>query len=694
MTSDLQNEEFENQGRIDPASAAGAGDLQDSRFEAVVATLVFLVAVGALVFFLNTIFRSLHDVDAASEESASAADEASVSSEEGMPLRSGPIPGIPVRGIVTRANGAPAHRALVELSPVGNPGWGNTLRAETGKDGSFEIGTPFPGVFRIQASLETAVDWIEPVSPGERVSLILNPAVTVTVRVANLPADREAAASLVRIHPSPLPGRASTCRREGDTFVFEKTTAGAYRLAIQTEDSFVEHPVDCLGEGDVSLTVEIPPPMKLEGVARDAFGRPVPDARVTAFSSSTGLFVTELRTGAKGFFSFKAPQGRYRLDVEAAGFVPAAVPMAAPGSFQDVTLARGTLWHGSVVDRAGSPVKSARIRVIYSIAHLPGERIRDLGVAEDGTFSWRSAGGQGERFHVSAPGFGPRCFENVLPPFAPSEPEEKKLKPFELIPAETSLGGVVQNRHGGAVAGLRLCLVSAGLPRTSPFYREWFEETDGAGLFQFPEVASGEYRILIDGHGFARSSRPVFLSGDTIVNILAEVGRRISGTVRGQGDSLLPGVEVILTGGSREYIVLTDSAGRFSFADVPPDSVMLRVRGGGKATLDSWDDGTLVLPEGGILASRIMDGNGSPVRLFQAAPVFAGESVDSSRAVWIKADGGGRFRLSLPARPERILFRRNGYRDLLIPGKSLVRHGESYCLPDNEAVVLEWAGGS
>jgi len=567
--------------------------------------------------------------------------------------------------------------------------------AVTGKDGSFEIGTPFPGIFRIQASLGRAVDWLEPVSPGENIGLTLNPPATVTVKVENLADDKEATARLVRLYPSPLSDSEETaCRRENNTFIFDGTMAGAYRLVIRTADSFVECPVDCLGEGPKSLSVEVPAPQKLEGVVRDGFGRPVPDALVSAFSSNTGFFVGEVATNEQGLFLFQAPKGRYCLDVTAPDFVPASVPMASPGAFQDVTLARGVLWHGSVVDPNGTAVKGARIRVVYSIAHLPGERIRDLVVAEDGSFAWRSAGGQGERFHVSAPGYGARCFEGVLPPFAPSEPEEKKLKPFELIPANTSLGGVVQNRHGGPVAGLRLCLVSAGLPRESPFYREWFTGTDGVGLFQFPEVASGEYRILIDGGGFARSSRPVFLSGDTIVNILAEVGTRISGTVRCIDKIPLPGVEVILTGGSREYTVLTDSDGRFAFLDVPPDSVMLRVRGGGRATLDSWDDGTLVLPEGGVLASRVTDGNGRPVRLFQAAPVYAGEKVGSARPIWVQADGGGRFRLSLPARPERILFRRNGFRDLLIPGEDLVRHGEAYHLPDNKAVILEWTGGS
>jgi hypothetical protein len=98
------------------------------------------------------------------------------------------------------------------------------------------------------------------------------------------------------------------------------------------------------------------------------------------------------------------------------------------------------------------------------------------------------------------------------------------------------------------------------------------------------------------------------------------------------------------------------------------------------------------LHQGGILEARIVDESGRPLRLFRAAQILSGESVEYSQAEWYRADADGRFTITLPSKPSYLLFRKPGYEDVLMQGKDLFIEGQTYRFIDDTGVTLHWTG--
>jgi hypothetical protein len=266
------------------------------------------------------------------------------------------------------------------------------------------------------------------------------------------------------------------------------------------------------------------------------------------------------------------------------------------------------------------------------------------------------------------------------------------LDPLVLGRADWDVGGEVQGPKGGPVSGARVTLAPEFIPPDSPFYWEASEVTDAVGLFHFSGIAAGSYRVFVDGGGFARASRPFHAAGDEIVNIPVELGRTIAGVVAGRQGGPLEGIAVSISVGGRTFEVRTSEAGRFSFTDIVDEPVSVKVRGVPPVLAKGEEEVSFALHEGGTLEARVVDGYGRPLRFFQGALVMPGESAETVRAEWFTADGSGRFRMDIPAKPSFFLFRKPGHEDVLIPGKDLYLEGQTYRFLDEAGVVLNWSG--
>jgi len=663
--------------------------------------LVALAAACALVIFVVIIVQDLNGPQSGGVAPAVETDGGGgwlpagndIVTNEGLPRLAAPWGGGTAAGTLTGPDGAPAAGARVVLVPL-NPvqGYWNVGSIEkiAGEDGAFEASLPFPGVFRAEASLGKALAWKDGVSPGATLNMRLHAPATVTARVAGLDPAEPASAQLKMIHPAPdfkVPAL-----REGGAFVFQQTPPGFYCLSVRAGNSFLEWPVDCLDGEPVELDLAFPPAGELTGTVKDAFGLAVAGVEVTARSHATGVFVGRTAAGADGAFALPVPAGRYRIDVAGEGLAGAAVPMAEPGVLHEVAVSPGVLWTGSVIGADGAPLAGARVRVEYTIPYLDGTAELDLRVSGDGTFQWRSSGGMSERFHVSAPDRGPRCFEDVVPAVNSRGAGEGRLGPMTLFEADKDVGGEVLDPNGGPVSRARVTLIPEFVPPGSPFYRETSDVTDASGLFHLSGVSRGSYRIFVDGGGFARASKPFFVSGDEIVNIPVAFGRTVEGTVTGREGGPLEGIGVSMAVGGRTFEVRTNGEGRFAFTDVTEDPASVKVRGAAPVLARGAEELAFALPEGGTLEALVADRAGRPLRFLQAALVMPGESVEAARPEWFSADAGGRIRIDVPAKPSFILFRKPGHADVLLPGKDLYLEGQTYRFLDEAAVVLDWSG--
>ena len=149
---------------------------------------------------------------------------------------------------------------------------------------------------------------------------------------------------------------------------------------------------------------------KFNGVIHNDSGQPISHAiisatRENAMDSSTAV------TDSSGRFNFKnLKAGDYSLVVSAETYAPDFRDFAAgeTNSPLDITLKKGRVIRGKVVDKNGQPIAGARVEfeaVKNSIFHLAGRnKLWTSETAKDGSFMWYSAPHPGALFQVFAAG--------------------------------------------------------------------------------------------------------------------------------------------------------------------------------------------------------------------------------------------------------------------------------------------------
>jgi len=359
-------------------------------------------------------------------------------------------------------------------------------------------------------------------------------------------------------------GRDGTARIEGVPVGDWIAGAAAERYTAEETEIEVE------AGGEIVVRLKLGPGVPVSGKIVDEAGRPVPDAYIEAIAGGSFEGYGEWKarppydrvfSGEDGVFRIRGiPDGSVTtLVVSADGFRETRVAARAQGGAVRpdplvVTLDRGGVLAGVVLDPSGRPVPGALVHVVPAdepdIIANPrlrrwgndGETVMAITVraGADGRFS-RSGLALGEPVVVLAegPGLARSLPSDSLMPTAARREVRVSLRlrsPATLVLRVTAPDGTA------VTAGkVRLGGTMSGLPsRSAP---------DAPGLFRFEGLAPGEYRVSIESPGWLPARERITLeAGRTTERTVAlSAGATIAGVVRDEKGNPISGASVSLT---------------------------------------------------------------------------------------------------------------------------------------------------
>jgi hypothetical protein len=316
----------------------------------------------------------------------------------------------------------------------------------------------------------------------------------------------------------------------------------------------------------------------LRGRVSSADGKPLRRAQISAFAASeTGIAQRRgTTTDADGKWEITdLPAGRYTVTAAKAGYVtlqygqrrpfeqgtPVVVADGAAAERLDVTLQRGAVISGRLVDEFGEPVAGIGVQAMrYTYGNdgqrrltpLSGSPTDDLGQFRvyglmPGDYVLQAAPGA-VMLGVGGGGPAPDTFATTFYPGTVNADEAQTVTlalgqemslPFQLVSTKTTrVTGVVVNADGAPVPGMQLSLV------TSINGTGWTSTGAGSsgadGAFTLNSVTPGEHTIngrLVRGSQGAEFANIVFTAAGEPVNLrlVTSKGAALSGRVTWEG---------------------------------------------------------------------------------------------------------------------------------------------------------------
>jgi hypothetical protein len=413
----------------------------------------------------------------------------------------------------------------------------------------------------------------------------------------------------------------------------------------------------------------------IQGVVLSAAGTFAAGADVTVTDLSGGVAAVTATDAAGNFMVASLPDGQYTVRVQASGFQtpePQTVNVKA-GSAAWLTFMltpETAVIRGIVADSLGTPLDGAAITVTGG-AGSGGTKV----TSADGQFMF--GGLQPGTYEVSAaaPGFVPHTETLTL------LAGEDRFIPFYLQPSAMpgSIAGTVTDSRGEPLAGASV-KVMPDMPDASPV-AEYTTAEDG--IFQFHDLAAGNYTVSVSVYGYQPVFRTIVVSIDqpSIVNIAllpaaAPLNGEIQGTVEDAQNRAIAGAEVLLISQNNQTVgpVVTGGDGSFRFSDVNAGTYAVSVQAAGydpavqTATLSMEHPlaklAFLLVPAGaagrpGAVYGNVADARGMPVDGAQVV-LTDEEGIPKTDPVLTRADGTYRLD-NVPAGSYRLAIRKEGF---------------------------------
>jgi protocatechuate 3,4-dioxygenase beta subunit len=401
-----------------------------------------------------------------------------------------------------------------------------------------------------------------------------------------------------------LPSTAPPFAVESDAqgrFKFEQLPAGSYSIEARADLHELAVLPNIAAPVSEPVRVVLQRTAALRGEVLDDHGRPAADASVTIAGSGVWPPKT-LKTDAQGHFELTpVPGGVYELRATHATLTSppqeGVIVQPAAAAFVRLTLAPGATLRARVFDaESGTALRGVAVSVGEdALSSVPSRAT----TAADGVFVIEGLRQLPHRLWMHAPGYVPITGQAVVP----------REAAYELpLRRAATLSGIVVDETGHPVAAAELEVTGT---------------TDTGERVQVSPV--------VEPSAGAGPAPPVALVAPNADSLGVTVG-------------VVPKIPVLALPGAGDAIGAatvdpgfhTDAGGKFTIEGVPPGRIQLVVRRPGFAigrsdvrevhSGEQVGDLRVVLPIGGTLAGRIVDGRGLPVPGVRVQVEVAGEA--------------------------------------------------------------------
>ncbi|MFI5306166.1 MAG: collagen binding domain-containing protein, partial [Polyangiales bacterium] len=450
---------------------------------------------------------------------------------------------------------------------------------------------------------------------------------------------------------------------------FEKVPLGAARLVVALPGAARAAQIVTLNAGENRLSVTLGPGFVLRGEVVDDTGAPVADTEIEAAPDDDPLLLASAQSDAGGGFSLAdLGTGRYTLRARAAHHELAIVPSQSVPSEQPIRIvaARTSALHGEVLEPSGMPAATAAVTIAGSGVWPP----KRLQTDAQGRFELVPIPAGVYELRATLHTLTSPVQEGVV-----VLPASEKTVRLRLEPGAALNGRVIEAETGQGLVGVEITVTEDALTSTPIAlksgadgrfvveglrrlpHRLWIrapqhvaiageEHLPGPQPFELSlrrsarlagqvvdergaPVASAEIEV----RGTAASGGPLRVSPPSADEGSSAGTRNPSTLVAPSLDNLgvtvgaVPPLPLFAlpqnAGAGGQLGFVTDAAGRFAIEGVPAGRAQLLVRKNGYATGssepralrpgDAIEDLHIVLPRGGTLLGRVVDGRGFPI---------------------------------------------------------------------------------